>query len=908
MLYPAELRGQRSLITIRANQAQYSNGHTDRQGNLFSSYRIGNIFRAAGSLCIFPTARVLAASKITASANLESKAAGETRTMFKCLGRVAATHPWLICLAWLIVAAVVGVVAPPWDERAADDDIRFLPARCDSVKGHLLLEQAFPQDVFASRLIIAVERAESPLTAADFALVDGIAADLQRLRQDDASLQIARICTYRDPILGKRLISGDGRCTLLQVSLSTPYLALQTRTAVDAIDRVVSNLAPGAGLQVHLTGPAGIGRDLIAASANSLESTTLATVILVVVILLLVHRAPVMALIPLSTIAVSVWVALKIMALCTLIPGFCMVNISQVFAVVMLYGAGTDYCLFLISRYREELARGCDGPTALARSVGGVGGALAASAATVVCGLGLMGLAEFAKVRCGGPAIAISLSVALAASLTLTPALLRILGPIAFWPRGGTRSQPRTQRSGVSDSVARPLTPLGCLRGSEGIPRAPSRREDVWGRISRYVVARPMLMGTTAAFALLPLALLGFGVRPNYRATSELSPTSDSIRGLAVIQRHFTAGEVGPITVLLESDTDWESPRGRAILAHLSQGFGYLDNVAEVRSLTQPLGSPLQFSLFGFRFSDQVRDSLWNLKSENRKPKTGMNAWRSVMQGLTDQINHTASEFYVARLPGTKAEGPLRFVTRLDVVLRSDPFDAESLQTLELIQLWLREELPKYPGAEQVRAECHGITINARDLANVTESDRLRINALVLAGIFLILLVLVRRPGFALYLLATVLFSYYASLGATTLLAHWWSGRPLGQVDWRVPFFLFTILVAVGEDYNILLVSRALEERRRHGPIEGIRRSLARTGGTITSCGLIMAGTFATLMLGGLSTLVQIGFALAFGVLMDTFVVRPILVPAFALWLWRAEADTEKKQVSRRSPRRNLAA
>jgi RND superfamily putative drug exporter len=179
-----------------------------------------------------------------------------------------------------------------------------------------------------------------------------------------------------------------------------------------------------------------------------------------------------------------------------------------------------------------------------------------------------------------------------------------------------------------------------------------------------------------------------------------------------------------------------------------------------------------------------------------------------------------------------------------------------------------------------------------------------------LAGIFLILLALVRRPGLAVYLLATVLFSYYASLGATTLLAHWYSGRPLGVVDWRVPFFLFTILVAVGEDYNILLITRALEERKRHGSVEGMRRALARTGGTITSCGLIMAGTFATLMLGGLSTLVQIGFALAFGVLIDTFVVRPFLVPAFVLWLARKEPASPETPRLRIAPqtRRNLAA
>ena len=175
----------------------------------------------------------------------------------------------------------------------------------------------------------------------------------------------------------------------------------------------------------------------------------------------------------------------------------------------------------------------------------------------------------------------------------------------------------------------------------------------------------------------------------------------------------------------------------------------------------------------------------------------------------------------------------------------------------------------------------------------MTEADRTRVDLLVLGGIFLILLVLVRRPWLAAYLLLTVLVSYYATLGATALVGTWWSGRPLGEVDWRVPFFLFTILVAVGEDYNILLISRLLQERKRHGTVEGTRLALARTGGTITSCGLIMAGTFATLMLGGLGTLVQIGFALSFGVLVDTFVVRPFLVPAFAVLVWRGALDAD---------------
>ncbi|MGI8757616.1 MAG: MMPL family transporter, partial [Acidimicrobiales bacterium] len=246
-------------------------------------------------------------------------------------------------------------------------------------------------------------------------------------------------------------------------------------------------------------------------------------------------------------------------------------------------------------------------------------------------------------------------------------------------------------------------------------------------------------------------------------------------------------------------------------------------------------------------------------------------------------------------------DGGIEYVTRLDVVLKSDPFDAASIQTLTEIETWLRTQSPG--GVE--RAETYGVTVHSRDVEKVVEGDRTRVNGLVLAGVFLILLVLVRKPWLALYLLATVLLSYYATLGMTTLFATAWYGKPLGQIEWRVPFFLFTILVAVGEDYNILMVTRAIEERKRHGVIEGLRRGLARTGGTITACGVIMAGTFGTLMLGGLGTLIQIGFALAVGVLLDTFVVRPFLVPAFMLMVWKdgLAEKVEKMPATIRMPR-----
>ena len=316
---------------------------------------------------------------------------------------------------------------------------------------------------------------------------------------------------------------------------------------------------------------------------------------------------------------------------------------------------------------------------------------------------------------------------------------------------------------------------------------------------------------------------------------------------------------------------------------HLSRGFAQLPNVAEVRSLTQPLGK----AMIDTTPVPGTEDTLLTKILMVIDP---------YIQALREDMLNMSRDHYVAKVADDVPEGqtamtsprtaPARYVTRLDIILNSDPFDQESMATLELIQTWLNKVLPEYSLVGKIQSECFGITANGKDLAEVTEGDRRRVNCLVLLAIFVILIGLVRHLGMALYLLVTVLASYFAALGATVLMGFLFHDQPLDSIDWRVPFFLFTILVAVGEDYNILLVSRALQERKRFGMVEGMRRALAKTGGAITSCGLIMAGTFATLMLAGPGTLLQVGFALAFGVLIDTFVVRPFLVPAFAMIFW----------------------
>jgi putative drug exporter of the RND superfamily len=224
--------------------------------------------------------------------------------------------------------------------------------------------------------------------------------------------------------------------------------------------------------------------------------------------------------------------------------------------------------------------------------------------------------------------------------------------------------------------------------------------------------------------------------------------------------------------------------------------------------------------------------------------------------------------------------------TRLEVILDGSPFSRQSIDAVSGLERAIRAVLSQNPEAQIYLV---GTTASIRDLSAVMRSDRRRIELLVVASVFVILVVLLRQFVVPVYLLLSVLLSYFSTMGVTFAVFYLADPAGFSGIDWRVAIFLFTILIAVGEDYNIFLMTRIHEEQRRFGPIRGITEALDRTGPIISSCGIIMAGTFASLVLAGaLTEMKQLGFALSFGVLLDTFVVRPILVPSFLILLHRA--------------------
>jgi putative drug exporter of the RND superfamily len=469
--------------------------------------------------------------------------------MFVHIGQCIARHwPWVIG-AWLMLALALHLVAPRWDQVTHDGDLAYLPERMPSVQGEKLLAAAFPNHRSKSQVAIVLERPDGELQLEDLALVDRLADECEALAK---TLPIVNIYTRESEIVGDKLTSRvgpDGQATIVLVQLSNEFMAVDNIRVLDRVLELIHATEQEqdfpAGLRLGVTGSAALGGDMLRSASESIKNTELTTIALVVLILLVVYRAPLLALIPLLTIGVSLVVALDLLALLTQVnrlDGFSwwqfkVFSTTKIFIVVILFGAGTDFCLFLISRFREELERGRASAVALADAVGWVGHALVGCAMTTICGLGMMYFAAFGKYRNSGPAIAVSLIVALLACVTLAPALVRAGGDKIFWPGG--------------------------IRVDKAGPKTATPWEGFWDWASRVIIAYPGWILIVSVLVLLPPAYEGRSVPVTYDLLNELQPDRPSVVGTKMALRHFSAGEMTPLTILaVKEDGNFNEPEG----------------------------------------------------------------------------------------------------------------------------------------------------------------------------------------------------------------------------------------------------------------------------------------------------------------------------------------------------------
>ena len=613
---------------------------------------------------------------------------------------------------------------------------------------------------------------------------DGEALDDAQIDELAALLPLLSVGTAGDGTTGEGaegdgmgpVVSDDGEAALLVIPMTVGDTNGENATVIEELRSDIS-AHPIAGLSMQVTGGPAFGAD-IAASFDGADFTLLLVTILIVAILLIItYRSPVLWLIPLAVVGVADGLAGRMTAAAGEQWGL---QFDGGIISVLVFGAGTNYALLLISRYREELLVSTDHRLALSSAWRKTVPAILASNITVVLALLTLIAAVIPGTHGLGISSAIGLVIALAAVLILLPAVLALVGRNVFWP-----------------FIPRPDTA--------------QRRRSVWRAVAERVVKRPAL-SLTAGLALLAVMASGlFGTTVGLDQLDKFRVQSESATGLEVLSEHFPAGEAQPISVITNTS--------------------HADAVVEVA--------------------------------------------RSV-EGVVR-----------AHPIGESHDGHLSHVM---VTSEYVPSTDESLRQITE----LRAAVHAIPEADAVVGGAVATDVDSR-AGNL--QDLLTVAPLVLAACFIVLLILLRSVVAPVILLLVNLASAVSAIG----LGAWLSRVFFEQeaLDLQVPLLSFLFLVALGIDYTIFLVHRARSEATIHGTREGMIAAVAHTGSVITSAGIVLAGVFAALGVLPLVTLGQLGLIVGIGVIIDTLVVRTVIVPAIftlagdRIW-WPAQTETER--------------
>lgn len=628
-----------------------------------------------------------------------------------------------------------------------------LPASTESARASELLRQ-FPDGDVAPAIAVFSRPDGGPLTPADLGAAQESRA---RMLSVDRSLDPA---DDRGAAAAPAIPSPDGRAALAVIPISTQLSGFDLLDAVDNV-REAGRADLPEGLQVQLTGGPAFGGDIAGAFSGADVRLLLITAAVVAVLLLLTYRSPILWLVPLFVVALADRVAQIVAARAGEGLGLALDGSTNGIVSVLVFGAGTNYALLMVSRYREELRRDTDHRLALRRAVRHTAEPILASNVTVVLAVLTLVLASVPSTHILGISSAIGLATAVLFALFVLPAALAVCGRGLFWPF--------VPRVGDRDPAA-----------SGG-----------WHTLASFVVARPLAVLAATVPVLLICGAGIIGVRIGLEQTEQFRVSAESVDGFGTLRDHFPAGQSNPTTVVARTEA-------------------------------------------AARVDAAIRGA----------------------QGVESSRQTGASD------------GGL---TRWQVVLDGDPASAEAFDAVRA----LRANVHAVPDAQALVGGTDAATLDSRDAAR---GDLIRIVPLILAVVLFVLFVLLRAVLAPLLLITATTISSLAAIGAGAWLSTTVFGFP--GLDTSVLLFSFLFLVALGVDYTIFLVTRVREETNRLGTRQGIVRGVSLTGGVITSAGIVLAAVFAVLGVLPLITLTQVGITVGIGILLDTFVVRTIVIPA----------------------------
>jgi putative drug exporter of the RND superfamily len=682
---------------------------------------------------------------------------------------------WVILVVWIVVLFAVFPLGSKLTDKTSDDTQSFLPASAESTKVVKSLDDDFNQGETDDAIV--VYKRDGGLTAAD---KQKIRADAQKIEAAGAN-KIHLVGTPQIPFTpgaAPGLVSKNGDVATAIYSTPTDF---ENEADWGQAIRDITHADTG-GMQVFVSGGVGFSTDAHDVFENLDAKLLISTVVLVLVLLGAIYRSVLVALTPLIVVFFAYTLAQAFVYLLAESGATVSSNATSIL-IVLMFGVGTDYCLLLVSRYREELRRIDDKHEAMARAVRRAGPAILASGSTVALAMLVLALADNKGTSSLGPVFAIGVACALVAGLTLLPALLTIFGRPGFWPR----------RSVVAYDPTHPAA------GGQGL----------WRRFGDRVLQRPThaLVTTGVIFIAGAFGLLAYKV--DYSTTSFFKHSVEAVEGFDVLRDSFPAGTLAPTTVLVES------PSGPVSGPDVTVVETRLRDVKGVASAS-PAGVTPQ-------------------NPEGIRSRNGQ-------------------------------------IAQLDVILSADPLDKSGLEIVPR----MRDAVADLPHG--LTALVGGSSAINYDVDQANQHDLEIIAPLALLVMAIILAILLQALVAPLVLLASVVLSFACTLGLSILFIRFVVGD--AGFDSSIPIFAFIFLVALGIDYTIFLMARVREEARRYGTREGMLRALSATGPVITSAGVILAGTFSVLMTLPVSFTFDLGFMVALGILLDTFIVRTIMVPA----------------------------